>query len=58
MATLTPEAKQLLSSTIRALRARLLQNLQTEAERGYRLSLPAAEAGLDEVLDGEQLATG
>ena len=48
MSTLTPEAKQLLSSTIRALRARLLQDLKVQADRCYRLSLPAAEAGLDE----------
>src|SRR6185312_8504651 len=46
--TLTPEAKQLLSSTIRDLRARLLRDLGDEAERRYRLSVPIAKAGLDE----------
>jgi len=47
-ATLTPEAKQLLSSTIRDLRERLLRDIHDEAERRYRLSVPLSRAGLDE----------
>src|SRR3569832_2399330 len=46
--TLTPEAKALLASTIRALRQRLLRDLADEAERRYRFSVPIAKAGLDE----------
>ena len=45
---LTPEAKQLLSATIRGLRERLLRDIQAEAERRYRLSVTLAQAGLDE----------
>lgn len=48
VATLTPEAKQLLSTTIRSLRERLLRDVQDEAERRYRLSVPLTQAGLDE----------
>ncbi len=48
MPTLTPEAKQLLSSTVRGLRERLIRDIRDEAERRYRLSVPAAQAGLDE----------
>ena len=48
MTTLTPEAKQLLSTTIRSLRERLLRDLLGEANGRYRLSLPLAKAGLDE----------
>jgi hypothetical protein len=48
VATLTPEAKQLLSTTIRALRERLLRDVQDEAERRYHLSVPLGQAGLDE----------
>jgi hypothetical protein len=48
MPTLTPEAKQLLATTIRGLRSRLLRDIQDEAERRYRLSIPLARAGLDE----------
>ena len=45
---LTPEAKQALSATIRALRERLLRDLGDEAERRYRLSVPTAQSGLAE----------
>jgi hypothetical protein len=45
---LTPEAKQLLSKAIRDLRARLLQDLQSAADRRYRLSLPLDKAALTE----------
>lgn len=48
MATLTPEAKQLLSATIRGLRERLLRDIRDEAERRYHLSVPLDKAGLDE----------
>ncbi len=50
MATLTPEAKQLLARTIRDLRARLLQDLHDAAEGRYRLSLPLEKARLPEEL--------
>jgi len=46
--TLTPEAKQLLSTTVRGLRERLLRDIRDEAERRYHLSVPLAKAGLDE----------
>ncbi len=53
---LTPEAKKLLAETIRGtaqspekgLRGRLLQAIHDEADRRYRLSVPIAQAGLDE----------
>jgi hypothetical protein len=45
---LTPEAKQALSATIRALRERLLRDLGNEAERRYRLSVSIAQSGLAE----------
>jgi hypothetical protein len=45
---LTPEAKQALSATIRALRERLLRDLGDEAERRYRLSVSIAQSGLAE----------
>jgi hypothetical protein len=45
---LTSEAKQLLATTIRGLRTRLLRDLGDEAERRYRLSVPIDKAGLDE----------
>ncbi len=53
---LTPEAKKLLAETIRGtqqdpekgLRARLLRAIHDEADRGYRLSVPLQDAGLDE----------
>src|SRR2546422_3347366 len=50
MATLTPEAKQLLSRTIRELRPRLLRDLHDAAESRYRLSVPLAQAILEEGL--------
>lgn len=53
---LTSEAKRFLAETIRGtqqdpekgLRARLLRAIHDEAERQYRLSVPIADAGLDE----------
>ncbi len=53
---LTPDAKKLLAETIRGtqqdpekgLRARLLRAIHDEADRRYRLSVPLADAGLDE----------
>lgn len=46
---LTSEAKQLLSTTIRSLRERLLRDVQDEAERRYHLSIDKIDqAGLDE----------
>jgi hypothetical protein len=50
MATLTPEAKQILSRTIRELRELLLQGLRDSAEQRYRLSLLVARAKLPEEL--------
>jgi hypothetical protein len=47
--TMSPEAKKALSSTIRALRAHLLEGLHSETEQTYLLSIDAAKAGLDEV---------
>jgi hypothetical protein len=49
MATLSSEAKQLLSATIRGLRERLLRDIRDDAERRYRLAVPVGQAGLDEV---------
>lgn len=47
--TMTPEAKKALSTTIRALRAHLLDGLHSETEQTYRLSIAdPARAGLDE----------
>jgi hypothetical protein len=43
---MSPSAKAALAATIRALRARLLEDLRAEAEGRYRLRLPAEEAGL------------
>ncbi len=45
---MTPEAKRELSSTIRALRARLLSDLHDATESAYRLSVHEREAGLSE----------
>jgi hypothetical protein len=46
---MTPEAKKLLSSTVRALRARLLGDLQAAMETEYRFAVPRArDAGLGE----------
>lgn len=49
MGSLTPNAKSLLSSTIRDLRLRLLRDLRGAAESDYRLSVRAQDAGLIEV---------
>src|SRR5688572_6662157 len=45
---MTPEAKSALSTTIRALRARLLLDLHDATETAYRLAVRARDAGLDE----------
>jgi hypothetical protein len=45
---MTPEAKKALSTTIRALRDRLLTDLRNAAESTFRLSLPPDAAGLPE----------
>lgn len=45
---MTPAAKRALSTTIRALRERLLTDLHAATETTYRLSVAAREAGLDE----------
>jgi hypothetical protein len=46
---MTPEAKKLLSSTVRALWARLLGDLQAAVETEYRLGVPQLrDAGLGE----------
>ena len=45
---MTPEAKNALSSTIRGLRQRLLEDLRLAMESAYRLSVRTQEAGLDE----------
>ncbi len=50
MATLTSEAKQLLSRTVRELRGRLLRDLNDAAEGRYRLSLSPDKAKLPEEL--------
>ena len=47
-AQLTPEAKQLLSATVRGLRQRLLRDPRDSAEREYRLAVPLGKAGLGE----------
>src|SRR5687768_15110879 len=47
--SMTPEAKKLLSSTVRALRARLLEDLRAAMETEYRLGVPRLrDAGLGE----------
>ena len=45
---MTPEAKQLLSSTIRDLRDRLLADLHASVESNYRWSVKPKDAGLSE----------
>jgi hypothetical protein len=45
---MTPEAKRELSTTIRALRTRLLDDLHAATEGAYRLSLQASDAKLGE----------
>lgn len=47
---MTPDAKNQLSKTIRALRATLLEDLRGEAERLYRLSIRIDEAELSQAL--------
>ena len=46
--TMTSEAKRALSTTIRNLRQRLLDDLKDGTESAYRLSVRARDAGLDE----------
>jgi hypothetical protein len=48
--SMTPDAKNQLSKTIRALRATLLEDLRGEAERLYRLSIRIDEAELSQAL--------
>lgn len=48
MSHLTPEAKVKLSTTIRALRDRLLSDLHNGLDSTYRLSIPLEKAGLAE----------
>ena len=48
MSHLTPEAKSKLSSTVRALRNRLLTDLQNAVESAYLLAIPAGKAKLRE----------
>jgi hypothetical protein len=45
---MTSDAKNVLSTTIRALRARLLEDLHAATQATYRLSVPTREAGLNE----------
>ncbi|UJV43994.1 BREX-6 system adenine-specific DNA-methyltransferase PglX [Streptomyces sp. AMCC400023] len=45
---MTSDAKHALSSTIRSLRARLLEDLHAATETAYRLSVHARDAGLDD----------
>ena len=47
--TMTPEAKSQLSTTIRALRERLLEDLHTAVEGAYRMKLSRTQADLSEV---------
>jgi hypothetical protein len=48
--SMTPDAKSLLSKTIRALRASLLDDLRGETERVYRLAIKSDDAGLNQML--------
>lgn len=45
---MTPQAKSALAKAVRELRGRLLRDLHEETEAFYRLSIPVAEAKLDE----------
>jgi hypothetical protein len=45
---LTPQAKSHLSTTIRALRERMVRDIRDAAEADFRLSVKAADAGLSE----------
>ena len=46
--SMTSGAKHALATTIRSLRARLLDDLHAATETAYRLSVPSRDAGLDE----------
>ena len=46
--SMTSDAKRALSTTIRSLRARLLDDLHAATETVYRLAVRARDAGLDE----------
>jgi hypothetical protein len=46
--SMTPDAKKLLATTIRALRVRLLADLAARTESKYQLALKAKDANLDE----------
>ncbi len=46
--SMTSDAKHALSTSIRSLRARLLDDLHAATETAYRLSVRASDAGLDE----------
>ena len=46
--SMTSGAKHALATTIRSLRARLLEDLHAATETAYRLSVPSRDAGLDE----------
>jgi len=46
--SMTSDAKHALATTIRSLRARLLDDLHAATETAYRLSVPSRDAGLDE----------
>jgi len=48
MTKLTPDAKSHLSTTVRALRERLLRDIRDAADSDYRLSVRAQDSGLDE----------
>ena len=50
---MTPEAKKALSSTIRGLRQRLLEDLHVATESAYRLLVRPQDAGLDEARSEE-----
>ncbi len=52
---MTPEAKKALSSTIRGLRQRLLEDLRLATESAYRLSVRAQDAGLDDAAKTKRL---
>ena len=46
--SMTSEAKRALATTIRSLRARLIEDLHAATETAYRLSVHSRDAGLDE----------
>jgi len=47
--SMTPDAKRALSTTVRSLRARLIEDLHAATDTAYRLSVRMRDAGLDEV---------